>query len=292
MRGQAVLQIFTGRPAPAWAPILLSCSGCENWLQSPILVDAPIKPAPIKLPLTRAQFTRTDWNLILESGGSDSPDASAALDQLCRTYWPPLYALVRRCGTPPAEAQDLIQGFFADFLRRNWATKLDPKRGRFRTFLLTAFENFRNNEWDKLRAQKRGSGVAPIPLDAEGAEALYGSDAGSKATALHVYDRSWAVLLVSQVFDQLHQACEQAGKAALFEELHRFILAGEDFAEASIVAQRLGLSPDNVRQARVRLRRQFRTLLGAVVARTVRDPAEVEDETRYLIAVCARGAAE
>jgi RNA polymerase sigma-70 factor (ECF subfamily) len=101
-------------------------------------------------------FTTMHWSVVLASAQRDSPQAAVALEQLCRTYWYPLYAFVRRQGHSPHDAEDLLQGFFARFLEKNYLNDVDRSKGRFRSFLLAALKHFLAGEWDKAHAAKRG----------------------------------------------------------------------------------------------------------------------------------------
>jgi RNA polymerase sigma-70 factor (ECF subfamily) len=248
----------------------------------------PLSLGKINTHPTDAGFEATHWTTVLKAGQVSSPEAGEALEKLCQIYWPPLYAFVRRRGLSAHDAQESVQGFFADFLQRDWSLGLEPQKGRFRTFLLAAMENFLNNQWHASRAQKRGGGNATVSLDIAAAEEFYRKEpAGGVST--HVYDRAWANALVGHVFAQLRAVCNRAGKGDLFEELRQHIVSGQEPGHAPAIAARLGMSQEGVRQARSRLRRQFRELLRQAVAATVEDPADVEAEARYLIAVCGLG---
>ncbi len=236
------------------------------------------------------RFDTTHWSVVFKAGQDDSPPATAALDRLCLTYWYPLYAFVRRRGLAAHDAQDLVQGFFADFLQRNWGQGLSQKKGRFRTFLLTSLEHFHTNEWQKQRAQKRGGGDMVFSLDQTIDEQLPVRAVVIEASAAQAYDRAYAAALVGQVFEQLRADCQRAGKATLFEELRQHVLDGEEPSDAAAIAARLSTTEEAVRQARSRLRHRFRALLKEAVAQTVDDPAQVDEEARYLIAVCVAGA--
>src|ERR1044072_1366835 len=128
--------------------------------------------APV-LPARGGVFVTTQWSLVLQAGASESPQADDALAKLCQTYWYPLYAYVRRRGHCPEDAQDLTQDFFARLLERNWIANADKSKGRFRSFLLGAMNHFLSDEWDKARAQKRGGGVMPLPLEFDTAETRF-----------------------------------------------------------------------------------------------------------------------
>jgi DNA-directed RNA polymerase specialized sigma24 family protein len=132
---------------------------------------------------------------VLAAGRAKSPEAGQALEILCRTYWQPLYAYARRLGQSPPDAEDLTQGFFAHFLRRNYFEGLHRDRGRFRAFLLAAFKHFLANEWDRQRRLKRVGGIAPIALDLESAESLYRAHLSDPLSPDRLYDRAWALIV-------------------------------------------------------------------------------------------------
>src|SRR5678816_2532317 len=143
-------------------------------------------------PAAEAQFMTTHWSAVLRAGGSDSPEAQAALAELCRNYWFPLYAYARRQGCDLHSAQDFTQGFFTKLLEKNYLNVADRKRGRFRWFLLTAFKCFLANEWDRAQAQKRGGGQPAISFDGMTAEERYRHEPEETASADQLYDRRWA----------------------------------------------------------------------------------------------------
>src|SRR5262245_55051916 len=130
-------------------------------------------------PRSAAKFDTTHWSVVVRAGGNQAQNSEAgiALQTLCRNYWFPLYAYVRRRGYARADAEDLTQSFFAKLLEKGDVGRATPQRGRFRTFLLASLRNFLIDEWDKNRTQKRGSGVELLPLDFEnGEERLAGTD--------------------------------------------------------------------------------------------------------------------
>ncbi|MFM8469787.1 MAG: RNA polymerase sigma factor, partial [Limisphaerales bacterium] len=154
-------------------------------------------------PSRARQFVTTRWTQVVAAGrGSDSAPARTALEQLCRAYWYPLYAYVRRQGHAPHDAQDLTQEFFARLLERNALGAADRERGRFRSFLLVALKHFLRDEWDKLRAQKRGGGQALISLDAGDAESRYALEPADTLTADRIFERRWALLLLDRAVQQ------------------------------------------------------------------------------------------
>lgn len=232
-----------------------------------------------------AVFVTTHWSLVLTAGRTDTIQAHEALATLCQAYWYPLYAYVRRRGSTPHDAEDLTQGFFAHLLRANSLANARREKGRFRGFLLAAFNHFVANEWDRARARKRGGGKAALSLDAGAAESRYKLEPADQLTAERIYERRWALTLLDAVLHHLEREHELSGKKDLFSEL-RFCLTGErsklPYAE---LAGRLGMSEGAVKVAVHRLRQRYRELLRAEIANTVTSPDEVEDEIRHLFTV-------
>ena len=230
-------------------------------------------------------FVTTHWSVVLSAGRSDTPRAQDALGRLCQVYWYPLYAYVRRRGYPPEDAQDLTQEFFARLLARNWVGSADPQKGRFRTYLLTTMAHFLADEWDRCKAQKRGGGQRVLPLEVESAETRFQMEPPDPLTPEKIYERRWAQALLETVFEQLRQAYEAEGKAALFDELKGGLAQRRAALPYADIAARLQLSEGALRVAVHRLRERFRKLLRAEIAHTVAEPGEVEEEVRYLFRV-------
>jgi RNA polymerase sigma factor (sigma-70 family) len=240
-------------------------------------------PNPARQPV----FVTTHWSVVASAGRGDSTRAQAALAVLCETYWYPLYAYVRRRGYSPEDAQDLTQEFFARLLARNWVGEADPHKGRFRTFLLTALTHFLADEWDRLRAQKRGGGQRVLPLEVQTAETRFQLEVPDPLPPERVYERRWAQTLLETVFEQLRQAYAAEGKVALFAELKDSLVQARAAVPYPDLAERLKLSEGSLRVAVHRLRQRYRELLRAEIAHTVAEPGEVEEELRYLFRVLA-----
>src|SRR5262245_44994701 len=162
-------------------------------------------------PANAPGFAETHWSVVLRARDDASLAGAAALDQLCRTYWYPLYAYVRRFGETSADAQDLTQEFFARFLEKGWLRAANRERGRFRWFLLASFKHFLTNEWDRARAEKRGGGHRPISLDQLAPEERYALEPADHASADRVYDRAWALTLLEQARTRLRAEFAAAG---------------------------------------------------------------------------------
>jgi len=217
----------------------------------------------------------------------DSQQADQALEKLCRTYWPPLYAYIRRDGHDPTEAQDLTQEFFARLLEKKYLRLADPDRGKFRAFLLKSLKHFLVNEWEKARTQKRGGGQCVIPLDAEIAESRYAAEPVQALTLDQVYEKRWAVTLIEAVLARLRGNYEADGRLPVFETLKGFIWGDQSTLSYAEAASQLGLTEGALKVAVHRLRGRYRELLRAEIAKTVATPGEVDEELQHLIAVLA-----
>ena len=232
-------------------------------------------------------FQTTHWSIVLAAGRNSSPNSSEALASLCQTYWYPLYAYARRRVNDAHEAQDLTQGFFAQLLEKNYIAAAEPERGKFRAFLLTSFKNFLANEWDKARALKRGGGKAPIPLDFESGESRFSLEPTDDLTPDRLYEKQWALTLLTHVLGQLREESVRAGKEQQFEHLKEFITGPALPGGYTEAAGRLDMTEGAAKVAAHRLRRRYRDLLRAEISQTVYDPSEVDDEIRSLFATFA-----
>lgn len=230
-------------------------------------------------------FASTHWSVVLAAGQSASAGRQEALEQLCRAYWYPLYAFVRRQGYRPHDAQDLTQAFFERLLEKNYVGQANPGKGRFRSFLLGALKHFLADDWDKVRAQKRGGGQTVFSLDAEKAEGRYYLEPADNHSPEKIYERGWVLIVLEEAARRLGQEYAAAAKAALFEELRRFEPGEPDGLSYAEAAARLGM-PENTLKSHVRrLRQRNRELVRAVIAETVATPAEVDEEIRHLLLV-------
>jgi DNA-directed RNA polymerase specialized sigma24 family protein len=212
--------------------------------------------------------------------------AGKALEELCRAYWYPLYAFVRNRGYAPADAQDLTQSFFAQFIERGGFAAADRERGRFRTYLLGAMKHFLANEWHRARTKKRGGGLNFLEWDALEPEARYALEPAQSSDPDLDYDREWALELIARAKEKLRQESEADGKGKLFEALKKS-LTGDEPARSE-TASRLGMSESALKAAVHRLRQRYRELLRAEIAETVSTRKEIDDEMRYLVEVLRR----
>jgi RNA polymerase sigma-70 factor (ECF subfamily) len=232
-----------------------------------------------------ALFTTTHWSVVLAARDTASPEADVALADLCRTYWYPLYAFVRRKGHNPHDAQDLTQAFFARLLEKNYVAQADRNRGRFRTFLLAALNHFLADEWDRTRRLKRGGGQEIISFDAASAEDRYRLEPVDQLDAAKLYERRWVTTLFDKVLARLEVEFREAGKGELFDGLKGSLLAEDTVASYAQLGAGLGLSEDAVKQAVRRMRGRYRELFREEIAQTVAGPDEVEDELKHLFVV-------
>ncbi|HWN95164.1 MAG TPA: RNA polymerase sigma factor [Methylomirabilota bacterium] len=230
------------------------------------------------------QFATTHWSAVLLAGEAASAETQQALEDLCRAYWYPLYAYVRRQGHSPDDAQDLTQEFFARLLEHKYVRLADRQRGRFRTFLLSSLKNFLINEWEKSRTAKRGGADATFSLDEQDAEGRYLAEPVDGLTPERIYEKRWAVTLLEKVLARLRDKYMADGKAPLFDALKPYVW-GETLTDGyDEIGARLGMSAGALRIAMHRLRESYRELLRDEVARTVASPAEIDEELRQLVA--------
>lgn len=227
------------------------------------------------------QFETTRWSVVLDAGGHQTTAARKALTTLCETYWPPLYAFLRRRGHSPEDAQDLVQGFFLRFLEKNYLSAVDPERGKFRSFLLASLKHFLADEWDKAQAQKRGGGALHLSIDFATASAL--SLAGGP-TPEKAYERQWALTVLDQALTRLQDQYTQTGKEHLFTALKNLLTAQKEDISYRQLAETLGLTEGAVKTAVHRLRRRYRKLLRAIIAETVATKGDVDEEMQALMA--------
>jgi len=219
---------------------------------------------------------------------AESPRRDQALAELCQHYWYPLYAYVRQRGHSRADAEDLVQGFFARLLERNQLAVADPSRGRFRTFLLVALKRYMANEWNRAHALRRGGGLRWVALDFSEAEMRYGLEPAHQTTPESLYERHWAQTLLDHVMQRLQRDYTAGGKGALFEALRGSLGRRQGEAPYAEVASRLGMTEAAVKMAVQRLRARYRQTLREEIARTVGHVREVDEEIRHLFATFNR----
>jgi len=219
---------------------------------------------------------------VLTAREKDSPRSAEALETLCRTYWYPLYAFVRRQGQSPHDAQDLTQSFFARLLEKDYLQSAAREKGKFRTFLLVALKRFLANEWDRQHAQKRGGFAPVVSIDQELAESRFASDPAHNLQPDVLFDRQWAMTLLERTMTRLRDEYMATGRARLFELLQSCLAKDESALPYAEIAVRLNLTGAAVKMAVHRLRTRYREILHAEIADTVASPGEIEEEIRHL----------
>ena len=251
-------------------------------------------PATLATETTReGLFASTRWTMVLDAGQSQTPpdQALSALSELCRIYWRPIFLFLRRQGSNPDDAQDLTQGFFAHLIESRAYARADPKKGRFRSFLLGALKHFVADARDREHAQKRGGGKIREPFDeATISEAENQVARNERWQADRVYDREWAETLLRQALARLAQECAFAGKATLFEVLKSHLSPdGEEAVPYDELSARVRRTAATLRKDAERLRARYGEILREEVCGTVTDPAEVDEELRYLCQALTSG---
>lgn len=215
----------------------------------------------------------------MRAGDSASPEAAVALEQLCQSYWFPLYSFVRRKGHTHEDSCDLTQAFFARFLEKRAVRAAAAERGKFRSFLLASLANFLMNEWDKSQAQRRGGGVRVISMDEATAEQRHQLEPLDHSSPEILFERQWAQTVVKVVVDRLAVETEDRK----FEVLKGFLLEEKGALTYEAAAEQLRMSVPAITSAIHRMRARFRELLLEEVARTVAGPEDVEPELRHLL---------
>lgn len=241
---------------------------------------APLLPAGENA----AAFSTTHWSVVVEAAKNDSAASAEALEKLCRIYWYPLYAFARRRGCDREEAEDLSQGFFEHLIEKEALKSVGSEKGKFRSFLLTSFSNFVNNERGKQRAQKRGGLNLITSWEEVEAEQRYLDESVEGLTPEKLFDRRWAFTVVEQVLSQLRQEYAGGNKLPVFVELEAFLTQEAGPGVIAAAAQRLQMGEGALKVALHRLRRRFGEHLRAQVTSTLVSPDEVEEELRHLLA--------
>jgi len=230
------------------------------------------------------EFRTTHWSIVLAAGNEGCPQAAQeALARLCRIYWYPIYAFIRRRGYDPHEAQDLTQDFFVHVLEDEILKSVDPVKGKFRSFLLVSVKNFLAKAWNRQQAAKRGGRFIFVSWDAESAENCYQLEPSHDLTPEKIFEQTWAAVLLNEVRKKLSLEYAAEGKGGLFEAVEG-CLAGEKAGPYAEMGSRLGMKEGAIKMAVLRMRKRYRELLRSEVAHSVGRPDEVEEELRDLLA--------
>jgi RNA polymerase sigma-70 factor (ECF subfamily) len=230
-------------------------------------------------------FATTHWSVVLAAKQSDSYQAAAALEKLCRAYWRPLYAYIRRDGHDVTEAQDLTQDFFARLLARDYLQQLRHQEGKFRSFLLAYLKNFLSEQRRKVWAQKSGCDRVFVSLDEPAGEDGYLLEPVDELTPDQVFERRWAQAVMQRALDRLREEFVARDQGALFELLQDYQPrepGGRSYAQ---LGKELVMTEAAVKSAVQRMRQRHRELLREEIAQTVTRPEEIEEELRHFRAL-------
>jgi RNA polymerase sigma factor (sigma-70 family) len=239
------------------------------------------------------EFVTTRWSLILSAAhmGSEEQKARDALAELCRTYWRPIFSFIRRRGYSIEDAQDLTQDFFVAILKNDWLQHADRNRGRFRSFLLKSLQNFLINATEKSQTRKRGGGVEFISwhewMSEASSELSISSATLDALPPERLFDLTWAATVVEHALRHLREECESKDKLWLFQALSPHLTEERDEASYEKVSSELGITETAVKKQLHNMRQRYRSLLRAEVSQTVENPADIDDEIRYLCASLA-----
>ena len=234
------------------------------------------------MPPPRSSFSATQWTLVL-AAGTDGSVAHRAIAELCERYWEPLYAFARRTGQMPEDAEDAVQGFFADLLERSAFQRVDRAKGKFRSFLLASFKNFLSHERERQRAEKRGGGTALVHLDAHDAEERYALERSDNLSPDKLYDRRWARVLLDRAQARLSEQYASSGQSKLFDRLRPVLGASRAQVDYATMTAELGMTEGALKVAAHRLRERYRDALRNEVAATVASASDIDTELRHLI---------
>lgn len=232
--------------------------------------------------VAHGQFTTTHWSMVLAAGTGSAPAAQDALERLCRAYWYPLYAFVRRLGHSPADAQDLTQGFFAYLLEHHLVARADRQAGRFRSFLLGSLKHFLAHEHERATALKRGGGQPVLSLDQFDPEERYALEPADAATPETIFDQRWARQQIENALSRLRAEYASSGRGPLFDLLKDYVWGDQNALSLAEIAGRLELTEEAVKKSVQRLHQRFRESLRAEVAQTVATPDQIDEELRHL----------
>jgi len=265
------------------------CSTRRISLESPFLSSASANEGTDR----RGTFVTTRWSLILSGSGSNGKEQEtrAALTELCRIYWRPIFAFVCRRGYSTQDAEDLTQDFFLMMMEGDWLQNADPSRGRFRSLLLKSLKNFLNDATDKIRARKRGGDVSFVSWDPWKSEVpsqlSMSTQRLNSLPADRLFDVRWAATVVERALGRLREECERQGRGRVFDVLSVYLTVERDDVSCASLATTLEVPHNTVKKLLYRIRQRFRWLLRDEVAQTVENPSDIEDELRHLCGALA-----
>jgi RNA polymerase sigma-70 factor (ECF subfamily) len=231
------------------------------------------------------QFVATSWTNVIAAQQVGSPGAAEALEALCRAYWYPLYAYLRRRGFDSHKAQDLTQEFLYRLIKENYLGAADRRRGKFRSFLLAALNHFVSNQRDYDRAIKRGGKINFISLDDTDSENRFAQEPASGLSPEKIFERNWFLALFEEALARLRAEQLALGRVELFDQIKTFVTDDAEPGDYCLAAERVKMTPNAVAVTVHRLRERYKKLVHEEVMRTVADPSEIEDELHRFFVV-------
>jgi len=247
-------------------------------------IPGGVETEAVSHPGKREVFPSTHWTVVLTAAASGAPQAEEAMARLCEAYWYPVYGFLRMKGHGPHEAEDLTQEFLGRMVHKDMLAGLTSEGGRFRAFLLTVLKRFLANEWNRERAQKRGGGRIMVSID-DTAESQYQKEIAVQTTPETLFERAWALAVLSRVFAGLRAEYRAAGKEALFARIEGCLPGAQTQMASGEAGAELTMSEAAIRMAAHRLRRRYGQMVRSEIAATVSSPEEIDAEIRYLIEI-------
>ena len=226
---------------------------------------------------------------MVTAGGPASTEARQALNELCQIYWHPVYALIRRSGYESHAAKDLTQDFVLHLLETDFLKKADRNIGKFRSFLRASLKNFLEDQRRKNGAVKRGGSVQKVSIDEAQAEERYDTLPIQEPDPTRIFDRAWALTVIEKVKAELKEDYARRDRPSVYEALVPFLVGESNPDQYAELAARLQMTRENLQSVLSRLRREFGGCLRKVIGQTVNDPAEIDEEIRYLLSALSAG---
>jgi len=231
------------------------------------------------------KFSSTSWTLVFQAASQNEKSALEALDEICRNYWPPLYALARHKGLSPQDAEDAVQTFFSRLCEKKTLENVSQDRGKLRSYFATIFQNQLIDEHRSAANQKRKHNISLQAPQLEQEEDWLAKHIKHDITPEKLFDKRWTLTLLEQVLHNLKQHYQTSGKESRFEHLRPFLQEEGDVEKYESIAEKLGTSLNAIVVAVSRLRRQYHKLLRAAVSQLLEDqsPDSIEEEIRELL---------
>jgi RNA polymerase sigma-70 factor (ECF subfamily) len=233
-------------------------------------------------------FATTQWSIVVQAGEGSSTAATSALEKLCKDYWRPLYCYARKRGQSPHDAEDLTQEFFSVLVADNYLHRAEREKGRFRSYILTAFRNFLSDQFDRSKAAKRGGKASFVSLNAEEAEGLLEQEASLQMSPEQTFENQWILAILERALNRLRGEYEESGRTGLFVQIKPFLTENAPSGGYTNLAAALSVSPNSVAVAVHRMRQRYREIVRLEIAATVTSVDELEEEMKALLSAAQR----